>query len=72
MTLSPGEALRFNGHECRHFTVANETDTSRVSLDWRAVPEELACGTLTRIGEFGEVALVEASPVVDDHNVQGV
>ena len=60
VTLTPGEVLRFNGHECRHYTLANETDASRVSLDWRAVPEELAGGTLLRIGDFGTVEVIEA------------
>ena len=32
VTMQPGEALRFNGYECRHFTVANESDVSIVVL----------------------------------------
>ena len=29
---------RFYGNQCVHYTLANETDTTRVSLDFRVVP----------------------------------
>jgi len=40
--LEFGELLRFNGYECRHYTVRNESEVSRVSFDLRAVPSVLA------------------------------
>lgn len=39
--LEYGQAFRFNGGQCEHHTVANTTDATRVSLDWRVVP--LSC-----------------------------
>ena len=38
MALHPGQALRFNGYECRHYTLENQTDASRVSFDLRCIP----------------------------------
>eukprot|EP01062_Namystynia_karyoxenos_P078733 TRINITY_DN8160_c0_g2_i1.p1 TRINITY_DN8160_c0_g2~~TRINITY_DN8160_c0_g2_i1.p1 ORF type:complete len:401 (+),score=136.90 TRINITY_DN8160_c0_g2_i1:66-1205(+) len=40
--LTHGEVLRFYGSRCVHFTKANTTPDTRVSLDWRVVP--MACG----------------------------
>merc|ERR1712187_547539 len=42
MDMRYGQLLRFNGYECRHYTVHNTTEQSRVSFDLRAVPSELA------------------------------
>jgi hypothetical protein len=39
--LRPGFGVRFNGHHCRHFTVPNSTDRTRVSIDFRVVPLSL-------------------------------
>ena len=39
--LSVGEGMRFNGNECRHFTVPNDTDVTRVSIDFRVIPKAL-------------------------------
>lgn len=36
-----GEAVRFWGACCEHFTVANESDRTRVSLDFRVVPRSV-------------------------------
>ena len=36
--LGYGQCQRFWGNRCRHFTVANETCRTRVSLDFRVVP----------------------------------
>ena len=55
MELSAGELLRFNGYECRHYTMPNETAASRVSFDWRAIPAELcgaAGGAVEMIGDY--------------------
>lgn len=53
MELRPGELLRFNGYECRHYTTTNETAVSRVSFDWRAIPYELCNGTAVQmIGDY--------------------
>ena len=38
--LSPGQAMLFWGHQCEHYTVPNTTDSTRVSLDFRVIPEE--------------------------------
>merc|ERR1712113_957712 len=52
MVLEPGEFLRFNGYECRHYTVKNETDASRVSFDWRMIPSELCKEQIAKIGDY--------------------
>lgn len=53
MTLHYGQLLRFNGYQCRHYTVRNETSSSRVSFDWRAIPTPL-CGErpIEKIGDY--------------------
>jgi hypothetical protein len=66
VTLHPGEVLRFNGYECRHYTLANETCASRVSIDWRAVPAELAPTPFTCVGEFGGLIWVDAPDEPDE------
>jgi len=42
--LRYGQFLRFDGHDCRHYTVHNDTDICRVSFDFRIVPSELLHG----------------------------
>ena len=37
----PGHCMRFWGSQCEHFTKANTTEVTRVSLDFRVVPEDL-------------------------------
>ena len=36
-----GEAFRFYGNQCEHFTCANTTEHTRVSFDLRVVPQKL-------------------------------
>ena len=36
--LRNGEVMRFYGNRCRHYTNPNDTDTTRVSIDFRVVP----------------------------------
>ena len=38
LTLQYGELGRFYGNKCIHYAVANDTDTTRISLDFRIVP----------------------------------
>jgi len=38
MELGVGECLRFHGQQCDHFSRPNETEHTRVSLDFRVVP----------------------------------
>jgi len=38
LQLQYGECARFYGNRCTHFTVANTTNITRVSLDFRVVP----------------------------------
>ena len=38
LDLRHGEVARFYGNRCVHYTVPNQTDTTRVSLDFRVVP----------------------------------
>ena len=44
----PGQFISFYGNRCWHYTVPNETDTTRVSFDFRVVPfhllDEEHCG----------------------------
>lgn len=49
--LEYGEVLRFDGYECRHYTVPNETDVCRVSFDFRAIPSDL-CTQRRQCGDF--------------------
>jgi hypothetical protein len=37
----PGTCIRFWGSQCEHFTKPNDTSVTRVSLDFRAIPEHL-------------------------------
>ena len=34
-----GQMLRFHGHQCDHFTLPNDTPHTRLSLDFRVVPQ---------------------------------
>ena len=42
--MEPGQLVRFWGNRCRHYTLANETDSTRVSFDFRVIPGELLQG----------------------------
>mmetsp|Transcript_17655 Transcript_17655/g.26367 ORF Transcript_17655/g.26367 Transcript_17655/m.26367 type:complete len:321 (+) Transcript_17655:136-1098(+) len=46
-----GQFLKFNGHDCRHYTVHNDTHICRVSLDFRVIPSCL-CKQRSLIGDF--------------------
>ncbi len=48
-----GQFLRFDGHDCRHYTVQNDTPVCRVSFDFRVIPSSL-CAKQSRptIGDF--------------------
>ena len=37
----PGQAVRFYGNRCRHFTTPNDTERTRVSFDFRVIPQHL-------------------------------
>jgi len=41
VNMDVGEGLRFNGYECRHYTVPNRTGETRVSFDFRVIPRSL-------------------------------
>ena len=70
--LTPGEALRFNGSTCRHYTIANATQATRVSLDFRAIPQSLYGGKGGLIGDYpsrvvtGPIALDPRASSTDD------
>ena len=32
--------IRFWGHSCSHYTVPNDTDHTRVSIDFRVIPDK--------------------------------
>ena len=52
LKLRYGQFLKFDGHDCRHYTVHNETQTCRVSIDFRVVPSCLAQKERSQIGDF--------------------
>merc|ERR1712060_1012636 len=41
LELAYGEFFRFHGGQCEHFTMANDTGVSRVSLDFRVIPRSV-------------------------------
>ena len=49
--LEYGQCLRFDGHDCRHYTVHNDTESCRVSIDFRVVPSCL-CSERSTLGDF--------------------
>ena len=64
-SLDPGEGLRFDGNACRHFTVPNGTSSTRVSIDFRVVPQSLYLNTHDgKFGDYDSAAL--AGPIVLD------
>jgi hypothetical protein len=38
LVARPGQVVRFYGNQCEHYTMPNEEDVTRVSLDFRVVP----------------------------------
>jgi len=52
--LAIGQVLRFNGNLCRHHTVPNDTDRTRVSFDLRAIQASAITGQPpTTMGDYG-------------------
>ena len=49
--LEYGQCLKFDGYDCRHYTVQNTTDSCRVSFDFRVVSSDL-CVRRDRLGDF--------------------
>ena len=51
--LDYGQLLKFDGYECRHYTIDNDSPgtTCRVSFDFRVVPSQL-CVQRQRMGDF--------------------
>ena len=43
LEASYGQAFRFWGNQCQHYTVANSTDSTRVSFDFRVKRDLLQC-----------------------------
>lgn len=68
----PGEFVSFYGNRCWHFTLANETDTTRVSFDMRVVPFHLLddhhCGpgNLSVSRAKGDVGKLPPEPGTED------
>eukprot|EP00290_Baffinella_frigidus_P055426 CAMPEP_0180346716 /NCGR_PEP_ID=MMETSP0989-20121125/4023_1 /TAXON_ID=697907 /ORGANISM="non described non described, Strain CCMP2293" /LENGTH=306 /DNA_ID=CAMNT_0022335869 /DNA_START=119 /DNA_END=1036 /DNA_ORIENTATION=+ len=53
LECSYGQLVRFWGNQCRHHTVANSTDATRVSFDFRVVPCYLYTGAFKGfIGDY--------------------
>ena len=53
LKLSYGQLCRFWGNQCHHYTVANQTDFTRVSFDLRVIPRSLYTGAFAgHIGDY--------------------
>ena len=52
--LKAGEGKRFDGNGCRHYTMANRTDVTRVSIDFRVIPREVAVRPDSFKGKIGD------------------
>jgi hypothetical protein len=61
--LEPGQLMRFYGNRCQHFTRANETDATRVSIDFRVLPLHLHMSPKDRPRE--ETAVMQTTFVLD-------
>ena len=61
--LAPGEGVRFDGNRCRHFTNANDTEQTRVSIDFRVIPKSLYVGPKHYRGQIGDYAASESGLV---------
>jgi hypothetical protein len=61
MALMYGQLLRFNGNECRHYTVANTTGATRVSFDLRCIPLSLFDPHQMLIGDY-KVEIMRCHP----------
>jgi hypothetical protein len=69
ITLSENQYFRFDGYNCTHFTVPNDTDYTRVSFDFRVVPASLyrphadANGRKKNDGKIGDYRAECTGPV---------
>jgi hypothetical protein len=53
LELSYGQLCRFWGNQCHHYTIANRTDSTRVSFDFRVIPRSLYTGAFDGyIGDY--------------------
>lgn len=53
LELSYGDLFRFHGGQCEHYTLANDTGFTRVSLDFRVIPRSVWRNEFGgRIGEY--------------------
>lgn len=53
LALDVGQFYRFHGGQCEHFTNANDTGSTRVSLDFRVIPRSLWRDLFgQRVGEY--------------------
>lgn len=58
LNLDFGQFYRFHGGQCEHYTKANDTGSTRVSLDFRVIPRSLWLDMFgQRIGEYPCVLL---------------
>merc|ERR1712183_415288 len=60
LNLEYGELCRWYGTNCAHFTLPNISDQTRVSLDFRVVPEGAYCDTQSPYTVGGYYAVCEA------------
>ena len=67
MEMDPGQFLRFHGFSCRHYTLPNDTGSTRVSFDLRAVPasvyRDLSPGDKNHSGKIGDYGTERTGPV---------
>jgi hypothetical protein len=64
--LTYGQGFRFNGNECRHYTLPNATDSTRVSIDLRVVPMHLWTNAHEgKIGDYGTI-IIGVNGATDD------
>ena len=63
--MEPGEFLMFDGHNCRHVTKPNDTGQTRVSFDFRVVPQSLYVEVLGQGGKrkMGDYFVDSTGPV---------
>ena len=65
--LTEHEYLRFDGYNCRHFTVPNDTDYTRISFDFRVVPvslyKEFTSANKRKSGKIGDYKTMRTGPV---------
>jgi hypothetical protein len=53
LELRRGQLCRFWGNQCQHYTVANQTDATRVSFDFRVIPRSMYTGAFAGyIGDY--------------------